>query len=536
MEKSKQSNFINDLLKDKKKLGLLILLLVGTVTVGTTAVIFNQPQEAPNSSISNSNNTTSTTVGSSSTVTSSAETSSAATSELINDFSFDDAEFVNALPLGFQPRRFVQGPDNIIVALGVYYIANIEPPIPQIVVLDQNYNILLDYKLDIGFNENVNYSIENNGNYSLMHGVMLENQDVLIFGQYRGHLLKSDSTKEPLGGIFADANIPTSVNLIYFFLKLEKTSLEVSLVEVVSNGSELNIYSGFVQDFIALGGDEFFISGQTQLSSGLFVNRPALSGGFTVGFLIKFSFVNGVITLIDDIYISNTGYTNVTRSVFFNGKIYFTGQSSGNGGNFADKGIPNANSTFPYIGIVQESTFTLTVVNPIENRIRDNTMNNSFMGNIAIGHGNKIVATVHGITADTHPSPNATVASVLEIDPITADIIEEYTIAIDNVSNYFIGKTESGYFLLGRTSATTSSFASNGGSDMLLVVLNQAFEISQIVIWGGTTEDAMQTWPLITSRGTLIFGVSTNSRDGTFASITEGTPANTYVSFFIELL
>jgi hypothetical protein len=48
---------------------------------------------------------------------------------------------------------------------------------------------------------------------------------------------------------------------------------------------------------------------------------------------------------------------------------------------------------------------------------------------------------------------------------------------------------------------------------MLLLVLNQAFEISQIVIWGGTGSDNMFTWPLITSRGTLIFGVNTNSRN-----------------------
>ncbi|MEY3609493.1 MAG: hypothetical protein RLZZ264_14 [Bacillota bacterium] len=89
---------------------------------------------------------------------------------------------------------------------------------------------------------------------------------------------------------------------------------------------------------------------------------------------------------------------------------------------------------------------------------------------------------------------------------------------------------------LGATRATTSSFASNGESDMLLLVLNQAFEISQIVIWVGTGSDNMFTWLLITSRGTLIFGVNTNSRSGTFAEITEGAPQNAYVSFFIELI
>jgi hypothetical protein len=70
---------------------------------------------------------------------------------------------------------------------------------------------------------------------------------------------------------------------------------------------------------------------------------------------------------------------------------------------------------------------------------------------------------------------------------------------------------------------------------MLMVILNKSFAITEIVIWGGGANDTMQTWPLITSRGTLIVGVSTNSTDGTFGDFTEGLPNQEYVSFFIEL-
>ena len=525
MSKFNFSEFVKSIISDKKKLSLALLLLTGTVAVTTTAVVLSNPgSEASQSSNSGQSSTSS-----------SSSSSSSQESEVINDFNFDDAEFVNVLPVGFESRRYVQGPNDQIMVVG--FSRETQLYVPQFVVLDSDYTILHSYEVNVGAENGTTYLNNDIGNSTFMNGVTLENGDYLLYGQYRGHLLKNDNTRVQLGGLFASENIPVETAQLYFMVTVSSSTFNVDLVEVSYTTGNQSNFGGWIQDFTALGNDEFLISGTTSFQTGLFVNRPS-NVNSNVGFVIKFGYTNSGLTLLDDLYFSNSSYTNLSRTLFHNDKIYVAGHTVGNEGTFSGLSSLASNSRFPFLIVIDEATFTVTHIAPVLDRIVTNVENNeAFIGNIVLGHDGKLVGTVYGRTNSTHSMPNSQVSSVLSFNLEDGTVANEYVISQsgDLVHTYYVGRTETGYFLLGNTEATSGSFLSSGQNDMLMVVLNKSFAITEIVIWGGGGSDYMQTWPLITSRGTLIVGVGTNSTDGTFAEFTEGLTNQAYVSFFIEL-
>lgn len=93
----------------------------------------------------------------------------------------------------------------------------------------------------------------------------------------------------------------------------------------------------------------------------------------------------------------------------------------------------------------------------------------------------------------------------------------------------FIGRTESGYFTLGNTSATTGAYASAGNIDILLTITDRDFEVTSFEVWGGENGDGMASWPTVLNSGIHTFASFTSSATGNLAEAlekTDTTPTN----------
>jgi hypothetical protein len=534
MKQSKFSDFFLGLIKDRKKLILILLLVLnGSLVITTTFLIFSNNQGGNSSFLSSSSASPST----------SNTHSSDVPSPLLNDFSFDDANFVNSFPLGFRPIRFIEGHHNQILSLGfstpTLLEINDKPSLPQFIVMDEAYNPLHNYILDIGIDASVSYLNRDLVGITGFHqGARLDNGDFLVFGQLPGYLLNSNNEKISLGGIFSETNILETTENIQFFIKIDAGSYAVSLVDVYQSIEAT--YNSFSQELTFTDPSSFFLAGQTTLKSGLFINNP--SHDFPTHsslFIIKFSYINGAISILDDFYLFNSGSTQFTRSLYSERIIYFTGNTLGNTGSFSAYEIQGNTYRFPFVGAINLEDFSFVFLTVVSSRIFNTTdFSSGFtsLGSLVIGHNNELITTALGQTGPSHALPNANVSSILLMNRFTGVIDQEINYgATGFTTGFFIGQTVSGYFILGGTSATRGLYASNGRTDILMVLLNQSFSVTKIVAWGGSEHEGIASWPMISSKGTLFFAAYTTSRDGTFASLTSDLLLESEIIFLIEL-
>lgn len=502
--------------KSRKLILLLVALLGGATTVGIIAATIGGNDGASNQPSSSTNSSNS---------TSQSSLASSNEEQVIRDFQFSNARFTaNAYPTNFQPIRFVDDGLGGFYAMGRLRTNGLmdNASIPSIARVNEDFESAWTLDFDLGYQEGTTYSQNYNFN-TIYHGALLDNKTLLVFGEARGHLLLADNTtRVQLGGIFEGENIPTSTIRVFFYgtvtIEGEFTMIDYILSENYGFGE------AYISDVYSLGNDEFIVIGRANYDQGLF-EGVTLSQSTTSSYIAHFAFENNELNTLNIESFSGLGQLSVNRTFLKDDLLVLSAQATG-----TIQGYPALNYastvTYPlFIGFNIDS-FEVSWMTA-EDSLKINRVGNESRyvntGNIILGHDGTFLAIVQHRDNDL---PNNNSTFVVELSTL-GSVVEVRTLGdLNSNSTYFIGRTVSGYFTLGDTSAPLGPYESAGGNDLFLTILDKDFEITSFEVWGGENRDGMASWPTVLNSGILVFAADTSSSTGNLAEALEKTDTN----------
>ena len=512
--------------KSRKALIGLVAFLGFGVTAGVVAVTTGGNANSSSSLTSNSTNSST-----NNSTNSTSNTPSNNEEQIITDFEFSNGQFVNtAFPLGFTPSRFVDDNEGGFYAMGRLAENNsTTKPQPAIVRVGEDFTPIWTLAIDLGYQNSTTYSNNNNWRTRFHNGGLLENGDLLVFGEAVGYLLLSDnSTRVALGGIFSGESIPTTTNSVFFYGVVSQDG-EFTLIDYILTNNSFG--DSYIADMYLLGNDEFVLVGRAYYDQGIFTGIT-LPQNNQSSYILHVSYQNDTLTTQNLFQFTSSINLFINRSFKDGVNLVIAGNATG-----SIAGIENfdygSNLSYGFLLSFDLEAWSLNWATPIDSlKVDRNTDQNGFINsyNVILGHEDAYVMLLQRRVNNN----NVFTTYLVEVSK-TGEVLGTQTLGEENTnSTYFIGRTVSGYFTLGNTTATTGIYASNGAEDLFLTIMNEDFEITSFEIWGGNNLDAMQTWPTVLNNGTLIFGAYTNSTTGDFAEAFNKT-TNTEESFLIVL-
>jgi hypothetical protein len=505
-------------LKSKKLILLLVLLLGVGTTVGIVAATLggNEGSSTPSSS---SNGTSGGSIPASN------------EDQVIRDFQFSNARFtMDAYPINFQPIRFVDDGFGGFYAMGRLRTNNETDAasIPSIVRVNEDFESAWTLDFDLGYQEGITYS-QNYSFSTIYHGALLDNKTLLVFGETTGHLLLADNTRVQLGGIFEGENIPTTTRRVFFY-GIVTDEGEFTMIDYLTTDN--NLGDAYISDMYSLGNDEFIVIGRANYNQGIF-EGVTLTQAISSSYIAHFAFENNELTTLNIENFAGSGQFSVNRTFLKDDLLVLSTQATG-----TIEGYPALNYAetvmYPlFIGFNIDSFEVAWMT--AEDSLKINRIGNESRyvntGNVILGHDDTFLAVIQHRDNDLGTN-NSTF--VVELSTL-GSVVEVRTLGdLNSNSTYFIGRTLSGYFTLGDTSATTGPYESAGGNDLFLTILDKDFEITSFEVWGGENRDGMASWPTVLNSGILIFAADTSSSTGNLAEALEKTDT-TRTNFLVIL-